>query len=349
MIKKYFLVLCFCLSVMLSGPVAFAKVLHIVGAGATFPYPLYARWAQMYHQKTKVAVNYQPIGSGGGIVQINAGTVDFGATDKPLSVEALHADQLLQFPAVIGAVVPIVNIPHIPENQLILSGPVLADIYLGVIKKWSNPKIAALNPTLSLPDLPITVVHRSDGSGTTFIFANYLSKVSAVWSKQVGGSTALSWPVGIGGKGNAGVDSYVQRISGSIGYVEYVYAKRNYMSCVRMVNAAGRVVSPSPASFKAASSGVHWDSRAEFSEMMTNAEGVHSWPIVGATFILMKRTPNDFDKANAVLHFFRWAYTEGRDVATEMSYVPLPDKLVESVEQYWCVMLESQKGSRMCD
>lgn len=307
----------------------------ITGAGATFPYPLYQQWAQSYQQKTGVNVNYQPIGSGGGIQQIKAKTVDFGASDKPLSNDELQQSGLTQFPTVVGGVVAVVNLPAFSKNNVILSGPVLADIYLGKITQWNDPKITALNPGVNIPKQPITVVHRSDGSGTTFLFTHYLSDVSTNWKTQIGSDTAVAWPVGVGGKGNDGVTSYVQRIKGSIGYVEYAYAQQNHLTYAQLQNQSGHLVSPSIQSFSAAAKYAHWNSQNHFAEILTNEPGAESWPIVGATFILLNTHPADPQKTASVLQFFNWAFKNGRDSTLKLDYVPLPDSVVKLIQEDW--------------
>jgi phosphate transport system substrate-binding protein len=318
---------------------AFAAITTITGAGATFPYPLYVKWAQVYKKQTDVSLNYQPIGSGGGIKQIQANTVDFGASDKPLATEELTKSKLVQFPTVIGGVVPVVNIAGIQSGQIKLSGPVLADIYLGKITKWNDAKIKAINPDVQLPDQNITVVHRSDGSGTTFLFTNYLSKVSPTWNTQVGSDTAISWPAGIGGKGNEGVSSYVQRVNGSI---EYAYAKQNKLTYIQIGNKSGNYVPPSIETFQAAAAHAKWSPKTDFAEILTNEAGAKSWPISGATFILLPNTPNNPERVTAVLKFFDWAYRNGKELATELDYVPLPDNLISQIEDYWKQIKDTQ-------
>lgn len=322
----------------------FASDLTIIGAGATFPYPVYSKWAQAYQESTAVHLNYQPIGSGGGIKQIQAKTVDFGASDKPLSNQELQKNHLIQFPTVIGGVVAIVNIPDITSGQLKLSAPVLASIYLGEIKKWNDVKITELNPDLSLLDMPITVVHRSDGSGTTFLFTDYLNKVSPTWKTKVGSDTAVSWPTGIGGKGNEGVASYVQRVKGSIGYVEYAYAEQNKLAYSLLKNKAGTFVSPSINTFQAAAANAHWSGESNFVEILTDQAGKDSWPISGATFVLMQQTQDDTQKAQAILKFFAWAYSHGKTMTTELDYVPLPDAAVKLVQDYWKARIRDKSG-----
>jgi phosphate transport system substrate-binding protein len=291
-----------------------------------------------------VKLNYQPIGSGGGIKQIQGKLVDFGASDKPLSSHELAASNLVQFPTVIGGVVPIVNLPELQGQPIKLSGPLLANIYLGKINQWNDAKIKALNPSLALPDRVITVVHRSDGSGTTFLFTNYLDKVSPDWHKQVGSDTAVSWPVGIGGKGNEGVASYVQRVKGGIGYVEFAYAQHNKIMVAPLLNKAGNIVSPSIQSFQAAATHATWSAKNDFSDVLTDASGKDSWPISGATFILMQKTQDKPEQAQAVLDFFTWAYAQGGEMATALEYVPLPDVTVQAIKGYWKDRITDAQG-----
>jgi phosphate transport system substrate-binding protein len=307
----------------------------ITGAGATFPYPIYAKWAEAYKAKTGVAMNYQSIGSGGGIKQITAKTVNFGASDMPLTVEKLEKDGLMQFPTVIGGVVPVVNIEGVAPGKMKLDGTTLADIYLGKITKWNDPALVALNKDLKLPDEVITVVHRSDGSGTTFIFTNYLSKASAEWKSNVGESTAVSWKAGIGGKGNEGVAANVQRMKNTIGYVEYAYALQNKMAYVQMKNRDGQFVEPGDVSFKAAAANAQWDKAPGFYEILTNEPGKDSWPISGATFILVHKMQEDATAGREVLKFFDWAYANGDAAATGLDYVPLPDSVKALVRKQW--------------
>jgi len=316
----------------------------ITGAGATFPYPIYAKWAEAYKAKSGVAMNYQSIGSGGGIKQINAKTVDFGASDMPLKPEVLEKDGLMQFPAVMGGVVPVMNVNGIEAGQLKLDGTVLADIFMGKITKWNDPAIVALNAGVKLPDEAITVVHRSDGSGTTFIFTNYLSKVSADWKSTVGEGTAVSWKVGTGGKGNEGVASYVQRIKNSIGYVEYAYALQNKMNYTQLKNREGQFVSPNDDSFKAAAAGADWANAPGFYELLTNEPGKASWPITGATFILMHKVQDKPESALAVLSFFDWAYSNGNEMATALDYVPMPEKVQKLVRASWKKEIKGSNG-----
>lgn len=317
---------------------AFAATAHavdITGAGATFPYPIYAKWAEAYNAKTGVKLNYQSIGSGGGIKQIQNKTVNFGASDKPLTLAELDKDGLMQFPAVIGGVVPVINVEGIPAGKLRMNGQVLADIFLKRITKWDDAAIKALNPNVALPSENITVVHRSDGSGTTFNFANYLAKVSEEWKTKVGADTSISWPVGVGGKGNEGVASYVQRIKGSIGYVEYAYAKQNGMNYVVMQNREGEFVKPDLASFQAAAKYADWAKAPGFYEILTNEPGKESWPISAATFILMHKSQDNPAAAKEVLKFFNYGFTEGDKMAESLDYVPLPDSAVKLIQQHW--------------
>jgi len=314
-----------------------ANAVDITGAGATFPYPVYAKWAEAYKAKTGNSVNYQSIGSGGGIKQIKAKTVDFGASDAPLKLEELEKEGLVQFPAVMGGVVPVVNIEGIKSGEMKLTAKALADIYLGKIKKWNEPAIAELNKGLKLPGTDITVVNRSDGSGTTFIFTNYLSKVSTEWKDKVGNAASVAWPAptGAGGKGNEGVASFVQRLKGSIGYVEYAYAKQNKLTYVQMQNREGQFVSPDETSFQAAAAGADWKNAPGFYEILTDEPGKASWPITGATFILMHKTQANADRARAVLKFFDWAYQDGDQLAQGLDYIPMPDAVVKLVQSEW--------------
>jgi phosphate transport system substrate-binding protein len=318
-------------AVLASG--AFAA--EITGAGATFPYPIYAKWADAYKKSTGTGLNYQSIGSGGGIKQITARTVDFGASDMPLKPEDLEKGGLMQFPTVIGGDVPVVNLKGIKPGELKLSGEVLANIFLGKIKKWNDPAIASLNAGVTLPDTAISVVHRSDGSGTTFIWTNYLSKVSPEWKSKVGEGTSVSWPVGVGGKGNEGVASYVQRIHGSIGYVEYAYVLQNKMAYTLVKNRDGSFVPPSAGGFQAAAAGADWNAAPGMYLILTDAPGKDAWPIAGATFILMHKVQEKPENAKQVLKFFEWAYTKGDAMAEALDYVPLPDKVVKLIEANW--------------
>ena len=318
---------------LLALPLA-AQAVEVTGAGASFPAPLYAKWADAYQKQANVRVNYQSIGSGGGIKQITAKTVDFGASDMPLKPEQLDKDSLVQFPAAIGGVVPVVNLPDVKPGQLKLTGQVLADIYLGKVTKWSDKEIAELNPGVKLPDQDIGVVRRADGSGTTFIFTNYLSKVNAEWKQKVGEGTAVQWPAGLGGKGNEGVSAFVQRLPGSIGYVEYAYAKQNKLAYVQMKNSAGNFVAPDDDTFKDAAATADWNKSA-FGEVLTNQPGKKAWPITGATFILMHKVQDKPAQAAEVLKFFTWSYKNGGKMADELDYVPLPESLINLIHSSW--------------
>jgi phosphate transport system substrate-binding protein len=307
---------------------------QISGAGATFPAPLYAKWAESAKAATGVALNYQAIGSGGGIKQIEAGTVAFGASDKPLKPDELEKNRLMQFPTVMGGVVPVANLPGVAAGQLKLTGPVLADIYLGKVKRWSDPEVAGLNGGVRLPNLPITVVHRSDGSGTTFLYTSYLAGAAAQWGK-VGASDSVNWPVGLGGKGNDGVAAMVKQTPGAIGYVEYAYAKQNSMTYALLKNASGAFVAPTAANFAAAAAGADWTKAPGFYLLLLNQPGADAWPITGATFILMHRAQTDAATARQVLGFFDWTYQNGDSQAQALDYVPLPDQVKALVRQSW--------------
>ena len=312
-----------------------ALAAEITGAGATFPYPVLSQWSTDYSTTTGVKINYQSIGSGGGIAQIKAGTVDFGASDKPLPPDELAQAGLAQFPIVIGGVVPVVNIEGVVPGQLKLTGPVLADIYLGKIQKWNDPALTALNPGLKLGDAAISVVHRSDGSGTTFNFANFLSKVNAEWKSKVGEGTSIQWPVGVGGKGNEGVAAYVKQIKNSIGYVELAYALQNKMSYCSMKNSAGQFVEPSLESFQAAAASADWTTAKDFFLVITDAPGDKSWPIAASSFVLMYKQPKDEARSKTALDFFKWALEKGQQQAKALDYVALPASLVKQIEAYW--------------
>jgi phosphate transport system substrate-binding protein len=307
----------------------------ISGAGATFPYPLYAKWAEAYKAKTNVGLNYQSIGSGGGIKQIKASTVVFGASDKPLSTDEVKQSGLVQFPATIGVVVPVVNIPGVKPGDLILDGPTLASIYLGDIKQWNDPRIARLNPGLVLPKTYIAPVYRSDGSGTNFLFTTYLAQESAKFKSDVGAATSVEWPTGIGAKGNEGVANMATLTVGAIGYVEYAYAKQNKMTFAKLKNRAGGVVTPEIKSFQTAAANVDWSKSETYSVDLTDQPGAGSWPITGASFILMRAAPKDAQAALGALKFFSWAYAEGGSIATALDYVPLPEALVKRIEKTW--------------
>lgn len=334
------------LAIAAAAVVTFSNVhaVNITGAGATFPYPIYAKWAEAYKKETNIGLNYQSIGSGGGIKQIKVKTVNFGASDMPLKPEDLEAAGLLQFPAIMGGVVPIVNLEGITPGQMKLTGDVVAGIYLGKIKKWNAPEITALNPGVKLPAADITVVHRADGSGTTFLFTDYLSKVSPDFKATVGAGTAVKWPAGVGGKGNEGVAANVQRIKGSIGYVEYAYAKRNKMQHTQLKNADGQFVQPDDESFQAAAAGADWAKTPGFGVVLTNQPGKASWPITGASFILMHKSQADAATGKEVLKFFDWAYKNGGAMATELDYVPMPPAVVKLVQDAWKSQVKDASG-----
>ncbi|TAK95012.1 MAG: phosphate ABC transporter substrate-binding protein PstS [Aquabacterium sp.] len=311
----------------------------VTGAGATFPAPLYAKWASAFNTATNVRINYQSVGSGAGIKQIKAKTVDFGASDMPLKDEELAKDGLVQFPTVIGGVVPVVNIKGITPGQLKMTGEVLGNIYLGKITKWNDPALVALNPGVALPDAAIAPVRRADGSGTSFIFTNYLSKVNAEWKAKVGEGTAVNWPTGAGGKGNEGVSAFVQRLPNSIGYVEYAYAKQNKMSHVALKNAAGNYVEPDDATFKAAAAGAEWNK--SFYQVLTNQSDKNAWPLSGATFILMHKAQEKPAQAASTLKFFEWAYINGDKTAADLEYVPLPASVKDLVRKQWASIADT--------
>ncbi len=305
----------------------------VTGAGASFPAPLYSKWAADYNKATSVKINYQSVGSGAGLRQIEAKTVDFGASDAPLKDDELAKKGLMQFPTVIGGVVPVINVKGISPGQLKLSGALLGDIYLGKVARWNDPAIKALNPTLDLPDAAIAPVRRADGSGTSFIFTNYLSKVNPEWKAKVGEGTAVNWPVGAGGKGNEGVAAFVGRLPNSIGYVEYSYVKQNKMNFAQMRNAAGAFVNPDDLTFKAAAAGADW--AKSFYQILTEQPGKDAWPITGATFILMHKTQDKPAQAAAALKFFDWAYKNGDKTAEELDYVPMPAAVKTVIEKSW--------------
>lgn len=315
----------------------------VTGAGASFPAPLYAKWAADYQKATGVRVNYQSIGSGAGLRQLEAKTVDFGASDMPLSDEELQRKGLVQFPTVIGGVVPVVNIEGVQPGQLRLTGPVLADIYLGRIKRWNDPALTALNPGLVLPDAAIAPIRRADGSGTTFLFTHYLSQVSPAWKAAVGAGTAVSWPTSAGGKGNEGVAAFVGRLPNSIGYVESVFVRQNRMTYALVQNAAGRFVAPDDASFSAAAAGADWS--RSFHQVLTNQPGTGAWPLTGATFILMHRTQERPERAVAALRFFEWAFAQGDATAAGLGYVPLPAPVRTRIRQLWDGQLKDASGA----
>ncbi len=307
----------------------------INGAGASFPYPVYSQWAYKYNQITGVKLNYQSIGSGGGIQQIKAKTVDFGASDAPMEAEELNKHGLIQFPMVTGGVAPVVNIKGIKAGDLKLSGEVLANIFLGTITKWNDAAIQALNPDLNLPKRAITVVRRADGSGTTWIFTKYLAGISDRWKEQVGAAKAVEWPTGIGGKGNEGVAAYVQRVNGGIGYVEFAYALQNKLAYTLLENAAGNYVPPTHETFMAATEGAGWEKSEGFYVVLVNQPGESSWPITGASFIIMHKSQEDAEQTKRILNFFDWCYDHGDDIASKLDYIPIPNSVVEIVQKAW--------------
>jgi phosphate transport system substrate-binding protein len=317
---------------------------EITGAGATFPYPVYAKWAEAYKAATNVALNYQSIGSGGGIKQIKANTVDFGASDKPLDSKELDEAGLMQWPQIMGGVVPVVNVTGIKPGDLKLDGEALANIYLGTITKWNDPAIAKLNTGLKLPDQAIAVVHRSDGSGTTFLFTSYLTNVSAKWAETVKADSAVEWPTGLGGKGNEGVANFVGQTAGSIGYVEYAYALQNKLNWVVLANKEGNFVKPEELSFKAAAANADWAHAPGMRLVLTNQPGKESWPITGASFILIHKTATDPAKMDEVLKFFAWSFANGAKLALELDYVPMPDAVAKLVMENWATQIKTAEG-----
>ena len=323
----------FAAALMALGTNAFAA--DITGAGATFPYPIYSKWADAYKKQTGTGMNYQSIGSGGGIKQITARTVDFGASDMPMKPEDLQKNGLVQFPAIMGGVVPVVKLEGIRPGELKFTGALLADIYLGKVAKWNDPAIAKLNPGARLPAGDITVVHRSDGSGTTFLWTNYLSKVSPDFKSTVGEGTSVKWPAGVGGKGNEGVASYVQKINGAIGYVEYAYAKQNKLAHGQVQNAAGKFVEPDDLTFKAAAAGADWKSVPGMGVVLTDQKGEKSWPITGASFILVHAKQDKPEIGKEVLKFFDWSFRNGQGMAAELDYVPMPEPVVKEIQAAW--------------
>jgi phosphate transport system substrate-binding protein len=329
---------------VLAASVSVASADNISGAGATFPYPLYAKWADAYKKDTGIGLNYQSIGSGGGIKQIQQKTVTFGASDMPLEPKQLNASGLVQFPTVVGGDVPVVNLDGVRPGDLVLDGPTLANIFLGKITKWDDPAIQKLNPKIKLPSNAIVVVHRSDGSGTTFIFTDYLSKVSSDWSDNVGAATSVEWPAGIGAKGNEGVANNVIQTKGAIGYVEYAYAKENKMTTVNMINKDGKVVAPDAAAFQAAAAHADWAHSDSYYVILTDQPGADTWPIAGATFILMYKQPANPADSAVALKFFDWAYTNGGKMAEDLDYVPLPPTVVAQIKQTWATQIKTPDG-----
>jgi phosphate transport system substrate-binding protein len=316
----------------------------VTGAGATFPYPIYAKWAESYKAATGVGMNYQSVGSGAGIKQIKAKTVDFGASDMPLKAADLEEAGLMQFPAIMGGVVAVVNVEGVSPGQLKLTGPVLADIYLGKITKWNAAEIAALNPGVNLPAADITVVHRADSSGTSFLFTDYLSKASPDWKQKIGAGTSVKWPTGVGGKGNEGVAANVQRIKGAIGYVEWAYAKKNRMAHTQLQNREGAFLQPDDAAFKAAAASADWAKAPGFGVVLTDQPGKASWPITGASYIIIYKAQADAAKGKEVLKFFDWAYKNGDAAATDLDYVPMPDAVTKLVQDAWRATVKDAAG-----
>lgn len=325
--------------------VSASAAVDLTGAGATFPAPVYAKWADTYQKEHGSKINYQGIGSSGGVKQIVANTVDFGASDAPLSDDKLSADGLFQFPTVIGGVVLAINVPGIKTNELVLDGKTLGDIYLGTITKWNDPAIAKLNPGLKLPEQTIAVVRRADGSGTSFVFTSFLSKVNESWKDKVGAGTTVNWPVGLGGKGNDGIAAFVQRLPGSIGYVEYAYAKHNNLAYTKLVSADGQPVSPTGDSFSAAAKGIDWSK--SFAQDLTYQKGNNAWPITSTTFILVHKEQKDAARGAEVLKFFDWAYTKGAKQATDLDYAVLPNEVVEQVRAAWKAQLKDSSGKAL--
>ncbi len=332
-------------SVMMMASSMASAATTITGAGATFPFPVYSKWAYNYHKESGVKLNYQAIGSGGGIKQIKAKTVDFGASDAPLKAAELDKFGLMQFPMIMGGVVPVVHIKGIKAGQLKLSATNIANIYLGNITKWNDPRIAANNTGLSLPNENITTVHRADGSGTTWIFTNYLTKVSGEWGAKLGNAKAVAWPNGVGGKGNQGVAAFVNKVEGSIGYVEYAYALQNHMASVLLQNHYGNFVAPTSANFQAAAAGADWKNAKGYYMVLTNQPGVNSWPITGASFILLYKTQAKPAQAKEVLKFYNWSYNNGADAAEKLDYVPMPKAVADMVRNTWKNVLKDRSGN----
>lgn len=312
-----------------------AHAVDVTGAGSSFVFPVLSKWSQGFSEKTGNRINYQSIGSGGGIAQIKAGTVDFGATDAPMSTDDLQKGGLGQFPTIIGGIVPVINVDGIEPGKLKLDGPTMAKIFMGEIKTWNDPTIAALNPGMKLPEGAITVVRRSDGSGTSYNFTNYLAKVSPEWKEKYNFGTTVNWPVGVGGKGNEGIAAYVKQIKGSIGYVEYAYALTNKMTHVQLKNAAGNFVQPEAKSFQAAAATADWKSAKDFNLLMTNAPGADAWPITATTWIVMYKEPKNEERSKVAFDFFKWSLEHGQKDAAALDYVPVPDTLVKQIEGYW--------------
>jgi len=327
--------------------VPFAQAADVTGAGSTFAAPIYTKWADAYRKTGGGRINYQGIGSSGGIKQIIAKTVDFAGSDAPLKDDELAKDGLFQFPTVVGGVVPVVNLPGIKPGQLVLSGPVLGDIYLGKIKKWNDPAIAALNGGVKLPDTDIAVVRRADGSGTSFIWTHYLAQVNPDWKSKVGDGTTVNWPTGTGGKGNDGVAAFVQRLPGAIGYVEWAYAKQNKMNYTSLKNSAGAVVEPKTETFKAAAAGAEWSK--SFYQILTNGPGKDAWPVVGATFVLVHSTQDKPDHGKETLKFFDWAFKNGNQTAADLDYITLPEPVVSEIRSQWKAKVKDASGKPVAD
>jgi phosphate transport system substrate-binding protein len=321
-----------------------ASAIDISGAGATFPYPIYAKWADAYKKETGVGLNYQSIGSGGGIKQIEAKTVVFGASDAPLSGSELDKNGLVQFPMVMGGIVPVLNLDGVSQGSLVLDGPTLAKIFLGQVKSWDDAAIKALNPGVTLPRQAIAVVHRSDGSGTTFNFTDYLAKVSPDWKSKVGSATAVEWPVGIGAKGNEGVANNVSQTRGSLGYVEFAYAKQNKLNFTKMINRDGKTVTPASDTFQAAAANADWNSVPGYGVILSNQPGAQSWPMTAATFILIHKQPKDGPAAAEALKFFAWAYAKGSKMAEELDFVPMPAAVVNAIQGVWAKEIKDASG-----
>jgi phosphate transport system substrate-binding protein len=324
-----------------------AVAVDITGAGATFPFPVYSKWAEAYKKETGVGLNYQSIGSGGGIRQIKAKTVDFGATDAPLKGDDLEKSGLIQFPTVLGGVVPVINIQGLKAGELKLTGDIVADIYRGQIKKWNDPRIVQINQGVTLPDANITPVYRSDGSGTTSIFTDYLSSVSPEWKSSLGMGTTVNWPVGQGGKGNEGVAATVKQVNNAIGYVEYAYAKQNNMPVAQVKNRDGQFVSPDDQTFAAAAANADWNAAPGFGISLVNQAGAQAWPITGATLILIYKSPDRPEQVAEVLKFFDWAYKNGGKLAADLDYVPLPDKVADQVRGVWAKEVKDKSGKAL--
>jgi phosphate transport system substrate-binding protein len=319
-----------------------AQAADISGAGSTFAFPIFSKWADLYKKETGNGLNYQSIGSGAGIKQIQAKTVTFGASDAPMTAEELKKSDLVQWPMVMGGIVPVVNIEGVKPGELVLDGPTLANIFLGTIKKWDDAVIKKLNPALTLPSKAIMVVRRSDGSGTTFNFTDYLSKVSSAWKSEVGSGASVEWPVGVGAKGNDGVAGNVGQTKNAIGYVEYAYAKQNKLTHVNLINKAGKSVSPTIASFQAAAANADWANSPGFYQILTDQAGEGSWPITAATFVLMQANPKDVDASNEAVKFFTWAFKSGDKLAVELDYIPIPDSVVALIEKTWATQLKTK-------